>query len=201
MIFSSKPKIAIIGSGVAGLSAAHYLQKKFAVSIFENDKRIGGHTNTVKVLENEKEIAIDTGFIVMNHRNYPNFSNLLKELNVPLFNSNMSFGYHDKESNLQYSGSGLNGLFAQRKNIINKNFYLLIKEILRFYKQVKIDLNEKNITLDESLNDYLNKHDFSSYFTDHHLIPMGSAIWSTPHKDMLNFPALNFLNFLKIMVF
>ena len=91
----------------------------------------------------------------MNHRNYPNFSNLLKELNVPLFNSNMSFGYHDKESNLQYSGSGLNGLFAQRKNIINKNFYLLIKEILRFYKQVKIDLNEKNITLDESLNDCL----------------------------------------------
>ena len=76
MIFSSKPKIAIIGSGVAGLSAAHYLQKKFAVSIFEHDKRIGGHTNTVKVLENEKEIAIDTGFIVMNHRNYPNFSNL-----------------------------------------------------------------------------------------------------------------------------
>ena len=197
MIFSSKPKIAIIGSGVAGLSAAHYLQKKFAVSIFEHDKRIGGHTNTVKVLENEKEIAIDTGFIVMNHRNYPNFSNLLKELNVPLFNSNMSFGYHDQNSNLQYSGSGLNGLFAQRKNIINKNFYLLIKEILRFYKQVKIDLNEKNITIDESLNDYLNKHDFSSYFTDHHLIPMGSAIWSTPHKDMLNFPALNFLNFFK----
>ena len=140
MISPSTPKIAIIGSGIAGLSAAHFLEKQFDVSLFEKNDRLGGHTNTVNILENNNEIAIDTGFIVMNNKNYPNFSNLLEELEIPLFDSNMSFGYHDHDSNLQYSGSGINGIFAQRKNIFSLNFHILIKEIFRFYKQAKIDL-------------------------------------------------------------
>ena len=195
MILPSTPKIAIIGSGIAGLSAAHFLEKQFDVSLFEKNDRLGGHTNTVNVLENNNEIAIDTGFIVMNNKNYPNFANLLEELDIPLFDSNMSFGYHDHDSNLQYSGSGINGIFAQRKNIFNLNFHILIKEIFRFYKQAKIDLSENCINIDESLNDYLKRYNFNYRFIDHHLIPMGSAIWSTPYKDMLNFPAQNFLNF------
>ena len=195
MISHSTPKIAIIGSGIAGLSAAHYLEKQFCVSLFEKNDRLGGHTNTVNVLEDNNQIAIDTGFIVMNNKNYPNFSSLLKELDIPLFDSNMSFGYHDHDSDLQYSGSGINGIFAQRKNIFSLNFHILIKEILRFYKQAKIDLSENSVNIDESLNDYLRKYNFNYRFIDHHLIPMGSAIWSTPYKDMLNFPAQNFLNF------
>ena len=103
MISPSTPKIAIIGSGIAGLSAAHFLEKQFDVSLFEKNDRLGGHTNTVNILENNNKIAIDTGFIVMNNKNYPNFSNLLEELEIPLFDSNMSFGYHDHDSNLQYS--------------------------------------------------------------------------------------------------
>ena len=153
MISPSTPKIAIIGSGIAGLSAAHFLEKQFDVSLFEKNDRLGGHTNTVNVLENNNEIAIDTGFIVMNNKNYPNFSNLLEELDILLFDSNMSFGYHDHDSNLQYSGSGINGIFAQRKNIFSLNFHILIKEIFRFYKQAKIDLSENCINIDESLND------------------------------------------------
>ena len=189
-------KIAIIGSGIAGLSAVHMLEKNNHITLFEKNKKIGGHTNTHTISSGIDEgLNIDTGFIVMNHQNYPLLSKLFTDLNVELHDSNMTFSYHDKKSNLQYCGNGINGIFAQRRNIINPYFLSMISEILRFYKIAKKDLNMENFG-NESLGEYLNKHNFKKNFIIHHLIPMGSAIWSTPCNDMMYFPAYNFINFL-----
>lgn len=195
MGFSDK-KIAIIGSGIAGLSAAHVLQKKYQITLFEKNNKLGGHTNTHTISSGIDEgLEIDTGFIVMNHKNYPLLSKLFDQLNINLHSTNMSFSYHDTVTDLQYSGSGLNGLFGQRKNLLNPSFYFMVKEILRFYKIAKEDLCNNNFN-NNSLNEYLKKYNFSNNFIKHHLIPMGSSIWSTPCKDMDNFPAHNFINFL-----
>ncbi|MBN2683998.1 MAG: FAD-dependent oxidoreductase [Pontiellaceae bacterium] len=189
--------IAVVGSGVAGLTATHLLQRTHKVSLFEKENRLGGHTNTV-VLQDGPDggTAIDTGFIVMNHRNYPLLTRLFQQLDIELRNSEMSFGYYDRDSGLQYCGSGLDGLLAQRKNMFRPAFYRMIKETLRFFKTAQRDLDERNL-IDESLRDYLKRHRFGKEFIDHHLIPMGSAIWSTPCEQMMSFPAQSFLQFFK----
>ena len=190
-------KIAIIGSGAAGLTAAHMLQRKHAVTLFEKDSRLGGHTHTVTVPGGpDAGTPVDTGFIVMNHRNYPLLTRLFEQLDVRLRDSNMSFGYHDVPSGLQYCGSGLNGLFAQRANLIRPSFHRMVRETLRFFKTAQADLKEQDL-MHLSLSDYLRKNEFGTEFIDHHLIPMGSAIWSTPCEQMLQFPAHSFLNFLQ----
>jgi len=188
-------RIAVIGSGVAGLTATHLLQRKHQVTLFEKSNRIGGHTNTV-LLPNGPDAgtAVDTGFIVMNHRNYPLFTKLLDQLNVELRDGDMSFGYHDIPSGLQYCGSGLGGLFAQKKNIISPSFHRMVRDTLRFFKTANNDLNNAGLAT-ESLGEYLKRNNFGPEFIDHHLIPMGSAIWSTPCEEMLAFPALSFMQF------
>ncbi|MDD4101072.1 MAG: FAD-dependent oxidoreductase [Kiritimatiellae bacterium] len=195
---NSEPvKIAVIGSGVAGLTAAHILQRKHHVTLFEKDDRLGGHTNTVAVPEGpDAGIPVDTGFIVMNHRNYPLLTRLFEQLGVELRDSDMSFGYYDVPSGLQYSGSGLNGLFAQRINLLRPSFHRMVRDVLRFFKIAQQTIDENSL-VDETLGEYLQRHAFSSEFIDHHLIPMGSAIWSTPCDSMLQFPALSFLQFFR----
>ena len=188
-------KIAVVGSGAAGLTATHILQRKHRVTLLEKDSRLGGHTNTVIIPDGaDAGTPIDTGFIVMNHRNYPLLTQLFEQLGVELRDSDMSFGYHDLPSGLQYCGDGLNGLFAQRSNLFKPSFHRMVRDTLRFFKTAQHDLNTQT-TINETLGDYLKLHRFGSEFIDHHLVPMGSAIWSTPCRDMMNFPALSFLQF------
>ena len=133
-------RIAVIGSGAAGLTATHLLERKHHVTLYEKAERLGGHTNTITITQGpDSGLSIDTGFIVMNHHNYPLLSTLFEQLNVPLQNSDMSFGYYDISSGLQYSGTGLNGLFAQRKNLFRPRFHRLIQEIRRFFTIASAD--------------------------------------------------------------
>jgi predicted NAD/FAD-binding protein len=187
--------IAVIGSGAGGLTAAHLLQRRHRVTLIEKEERLGGHTHTVTIPDGpDAGTAVDTGFIVMNHRNYPLLTRLFEQLGVQLRDSNMSFGYHDVPSGLQYCGSGLNGLFAQRSNLVRPSFHRMVRDTLRFFKTAEKDLREEN-PLDESLGDYLRQNGFGPEFIEHHLIPMGSAIWSTPCEQMMDFPARSFLQF------
>jgi predicted NAD/FAD-binding protein len=187
--------IAVIGSGAAGLTAAHLLQKKHRVVLLEKESRLGGHTSTVMIPEGpDAGTPVDTGFIVMNHRNYPLLTRLFEQLGVKLRDSTMSFGYHDLPSRLQYCGSGLDGLFAQRRNLFKPSFHRMVRDTLRFFRTAAADLDGPQ-AVDESLGDYLQRHAFGPEFINHHLIPMGSAIWSTPCEQMLDFPARSFLQF------
>jgi uncharacterized protein len=192
---SESLKIAVVGSGVAGLTATHILQRKHDVTLFEKQGRLGGHTNTISVENGDGSATpVDTGFIVMNDRNYPLLTKLFRQLKVDLRDSDMSFSYYDVPGGLQYSTKGFNRLFAQRKNLLNPRFIRMILDILRFYKTGNKDLRG-GISEEISLGDYLKQNGFGQYFIDHHLIPMGSAIWSTPCDEMMQFPAVSFLNF------
>lgn len=188
-------KIAVIGSGAAGLTAAHLLQRRHSVTLLERNDRLGGHTCTVTLAEGpDAGTPVDTGFIVMNHRNYPLLTRLFEQLDVELRDSDMSFGYYDVPSGMQYCGSGLSGLFAQRRNLINPVFWRMLRDMPMFFRLAQRDLRQ-GLSSSETLGDYLQRNAFSSALIDHHLIPMGSAIWSTPCDEMLRFPALSFLRF------
>ncbi len=187
--------IAVIGSGAAGLTAAHLLQRRHRVTLIEKDDRLGGHTHTVMIPDGpDAGTPVDTGFIVMNHRNYPLLTKLFNQLGVELRDSDMSFGYHDVPSRMQYCGNGLSGLFAQPRNMLRPQFLRMVRDVLRFFKTAETDLESRNLT-DETLGEYLRRHRFGNAFIDHHLIPMGSAIWSTPCDQMMDFPAQSFLQF------
>jgi uncharacterized protein len=195
MTTDKERSIAIVGSGIAGLTAAHLLHKSHRVILFEKSNRLGGHTNTITLDKGpDAGTAIDTGFIVMNHRNYPLFTKLLENLEVPLRNSNMSFSYYDRTTNLQYSGSGFGGLFAQRSNLFSRSFHHMLRDVFRFFKVAREDLNS-GYAAHETLREYLEHRGFGHEFIEHHLIPMGSAIWSTPSTEMMEFPADSFLRF------
>jgi len=191
----NKKNIAIIGAGISGISAAWKLQDKYNVSIFEKNDRIGGHTNTFTIKDGQDAgLGIDTGFIVLNDQTYPNLHQFFKELDVKIRFTNMSFSYLNKKTNFYYSGNGLRGLFANKKNIINLQFYKLIYEIKRFSKLALENIdNQKLFT--SSLEEFVYSNNFSKFFVDSYLLPMGSAIWSTSRERMLKFPAYTFLNF------
>ena len=187
-------KIAIIGSGISGLSTALLLSQKHDITIFEIDKRFGGHANTVEVKNKNATINVDTGFIVFNKLNYPNLIGFFKHLNVETIKSDMSFAVSARNGELEYSGS-LAGIFAQKKNYFNLKFYKMLIDIIRFfifgYKYAF------NVNKNENLKDYLKRCKFSDEFVNDHLIPMSSAIWSCPEKKILTFPAKNLLTFFK----
>lgn len=185
-------KIAVIGSGIAGNVAAYKLSANHDVTVFEKNSHIGGHTHTHELQVAGELLSIDTGFIVFNDRTYPNFKRLLKELGVGAQDTQMSFSVKSDASGLEYCGSNLNTLFAQRRNIFNVRFYRLIVEILRFNKKGKefIALSE-----DMTLSQFLHRENFSAYFAQNYLLPMGAAIWSTDPAKMANFPAKFFLRF------
>jgi len=185
-------KIAIIGSGISGLSSALLLSREHKITLIESDSRFGGHANTINVPSKNGDIPVDTGFIVYNKLNYPNLVGFFDYLNVETISSDMSFAVSSGNGKLEYSGS-LKGLFAQKKNFFNLNFYKMLKDILKFFIFGYKYAHE--IKGDESLKDYLKRCNFSNEFINDHLIPMSSAIWSCPENEILNFPAKSLLTF------
>ncbi|OQW70317.1 MAG: FAD-dependent oxidoreductase [Proteobacteria bacterium ST_bin11] len=186
-------KIAIIGSGISGLTAAYYLHKDHAITVFEERGQVGGHTDTHTIELAGKDWQVDTGFIVFNDWTYPNFIRLIDELGVTWQDSKMSFSVKCERSGLEYKGGDLNGLFAQRRNLLSPTFIKMIADILRFNKQAVQWLASGD---DETtLSGYLATQGFSEAFKQHYIIPMGAAIWSASEADMLRFPARYFLRF------
>ena len=190
-------KIAVIGSGISGLGAAHFLSKTHKVDMFEKDNHFGGHSYTVEISTNSPDnlISIDLGFIVFNKINYPNLVKLFSTLQVPYEKSNMSFSVSVKNSNIEYSGSGLRGLFSNKYNFLNFNFLKMLKDIIFFYKNTE-NINE-NKYYDQTLGDFLKSKKMSNYFINFHIIPMVSAIWSMPPDSAKKIPLPLFLNFFK----
>ena len=189
-------KIAIIGSGISGLTLAYYLNKKYNVTLFEKEDRIGGHTHTHTLKINQDIIKVDSGFIVFNKKTYPNFIKLLKELRVSYQPSSMSFSVQSTLNRLEYAGNNLKTLFAQKKNLLNIYFWRLLWEILKFNKLAKKILQKPELIENLTIQEFVNKHNFSEYFLDNYLLPMSSAIWSSSFKDIKKFSLLFFLNFL-----
>lgn len=186
-------KIAIIGSGIAGNVVAHRLHGEHDIVVFEAAGHIGGHTHTHDVDLDGELLAIDTGFIVFNNRTYPNFVALLGELGVKSQPSPMSFSVRNEASGLEYNGTSLNTLFAQRRNLVRPSFHRMLRDILRFNREAPALLET---AADLSLGDYLAAHAYSPEFTGDYLVPMGAAIWSTDPARMLEFPARFFVRFL-----
>jgi predicted NAD/FAD-binding protein len=186
-------RVAVIGAGVAGLYAAWRLSKQHETTIFEANDYLGGHTHTVDVERDGRTWAIDTGFIVFNDWTYPNFIALLTELGVAWQPSNMSFSLRCERSGLEYNGTSVNSLFAQRLNAVRPSFLRMIADILRFNKRAR----ELLATTDDALTlgEYLRRGAYSAQFIEHYIIPMGRAIWSAEATAMLDFPARFFVDF------
>ena len=186
-------KIAVIGSGISGLSASYYFSKKYKVDLFEQDDHFGGHSYTYDIKEENKIIAVDLGFIVFNEQTYPNLIRFFNELNVPFEKSNMSFSVSIKDTNVEYGGSGFNAIFANKKNLLNFKFLKMINEIINFYKTAPSLVNTE--TSNATLGDYLKSSKLSKYFIEYHIIPMVAAIWSMPFQKAKEMPLKLFLNF------
>jgi len=188
-------KIAIIGSGISGLTAAYLLNKKHEIKVFEANDYIGGHTHTHKINLDGRDWKVDSGFIVYNENTYPNFIKLLNQLNVESQISSMGFSVKSIKNKLEYAGNSLNALFAQRKNCFNFPFYKMLFQINRFNKESQIHLQ----TLDyfKTLKEYLEENKYSREFIEFYIIPMGAAIWSTIPSNMFKMPAKFFIKFFK----
>lgn len=186
-------KIAIIGSGIAGLTAAHRLHPRHEIMLFEAGSHIGGHTHTHDIELNGRHWAVDSGFIVFNDWTYPNFIALMTELGIGSRPSSMSFSVRCEKTGLEYSGNTLNTVFAQRRNLFSPAFYRMIGEVLRFNREAPGFLEAGD---DQTrLGDYLTANRYGQEFREHYIIPMGSAIWSAAPGDMLAFPARYFIRF------
>ena len=186
-------KLAVVGSGISGLSAAYHFSKNHKVDLFEQDDHFGGHSLTYDIKEEDKVVPVDLGFIVFNEQTYPNLISFFRELDVPFEKSNMSFSVSVKDSNVEYGGSGLNAIFANKKNLLNLKFLKMINEIISFYKKAPSLLNH-NLN-EDTLGNYLEKSKLSKYFIEYHIIPMVAAIWSMPFKKAKDMPLKLFLNF------
>ncbi|NGP54241.1 FAD-dependent oxidoreductase [Thioalkalivibrio sp. XN8] len=186
-------RIAIIGSGIAGLTAARKLCLEHEVTVFEANDYIGGHTNTIDVEAEGRQWAVDTGFIVFNDWTYPNFIALMKELGVASQPSQMGFSMRCARTGIEYCGSSLDQLFAQRANLASPRFWGMIRDILRFNRESRQLLEGDDDTL--GLGAYLEREGYSRRFIDHYIVPMGAAIWSTDPRTMLRFPARYFVDF------
>ena len=186
--------VAVIGSGIAGLSTSWLLGKKHKVTLYEKDSRLGGHSNTVEVSFGVKKINVDTGFIVFNNQNYPNLVALFDHLGVETTPSDMSFSASLGDGRLEYSGTNLRGLFGQPSNALKLSFWQMLYDLNRFYKSAPADLKRGELK-DLSLGDYLFKKSFSAAFIENHILPMGAAIWSTTSQGMKNYPVESFVRF------
>ena len=189
-------KIAVVGSGISGLSASYYLSKKHHVDLFEKDDHFGGHAHTIKVpYEDKKEVAVDIGFMVFNKKTYPNLIKFFYENNTEIEKSDMSFSVSVKDSDIEYCGKGINGIFSNKKNLLKPKFIKMFFEIISFYnncEKLNIDINNTN-----TLGEYLKKIKISNYFINYHIIPMVSAIWSMPPYEASQMPLNFFINFFK----
>ena len=192
----AKKKLAIIGTGISGLGVAYFLRDQYDITLYEKNDYIGGHTNTITIVDQKQELAIDTAFMVFNEHTYPLLTRLFKELGVKTRPTSMSFSVAHVPTGLEYCGSGFQGLFAQRRNMFNRSFLRMLLDIERFNKEameVLINPVYENITLAE----YVAKKGYTQDFLHKFLIPMSSAVWSTPPDAMLNFPAVTLVRFFK----
>ncbi|MDN3484298.1 FAD-dependent oxidoreductase [Pseudoalteromonas sp. APC 3224] len=187
-------KIAIIGTGVSGLTCGHLLHKHYDVTLFEKNDYIGGHTATVDVNHSGINYAVDTGFIVFNDRTYPYFEKLLERIGVKRKPTQMSFSVHNEATGFEYNGHTFTSLFAQRRNIVRPKFWRLLYDIVRFNKLCKA-LYEKGQYTEHSLGELLQQHRFNDFFKYHYILPMGAAIWSTSIKEMENVGVEFFVKF------
>ena len=188
-------KIGIVGSGISGLSCAYFLDKSHEITVFESEEKIGGHTATFDVQLDDKTYQVDTGFIVFNDRNYPNFVKLIEDLGIAKKNTSMGFSLSDSETGIEYAGKNLDTIFAQRQNIFSWSFLTMLRDIIRFNKQATDDLKKNNIDPSENLGCYLTRNSYSKIFVDKYLVAMGSAIWSADWDNVLEFPAIFFVSF------
>ena len=186
-----KEKIAIIGSGIAGLSTAYFAQHQYEVTLFEKNDYIGGHANTRTVKVDDINIPVDTGFIVFNSHTYPNLIKLFNELEVETVDSDMSFSFYSPDQSFEYGGGSLASLISDKSNLIKPSFYLMIKDIFRFYKKFQKNSSVPNITIE----DYCVQNNYSKAFIDFHLLPLISSIWSTPNELSMKQPLSNIVSF------
>ena len=188
-------KIAIIGSGISGLTTAYLLHKDHDITVFEANDYIGGHTHTHEISQNNKMWRVDSGFIVYNEKTYPNFIKLLKELKVKVQKTTMGFSVKAPSQNLEYSGGSLNTFFAQRLNLFKPAFLIMLKDILRFNRLAAKELSKVDETT--TILSFLEKHKFSKPFVENYIIPMGAAIWSTAANKTTEMPAAFYIRFFK----
>ena len=188
-----RKNIAIIGSGISGLSAAYFLRNKHNITIFEKDKRLGGHSRTITILNQQnQEISLDTGFIVLNDRNYPNLNKFFEHLKIDITKTEMTFSVSANDGQLEWSGTSIDSFFAQRKNLLNLPMLKGITDIFKFNKNALKSLqNSPNQTLGE----FISIMKLGAWFRDYYILPMGGAIWSCPPEKILDFPASTFINF------
>ena len=189
-----RERIGIVGSGIAGMGAAWQLRNHAQITIIERQARPGGHSNTVVVQEDGRDVPIDTGFIVFNHATYPNLVRLFEELGVETKPAEMSFSVQHLPTRLEYNGMGLDKLFAQRRNIFNPRFHALVFQILRFFRLARA-LLEKPDSLNCTVSEFVRRNSLGVDFLNLYLIPMSSAVWSTDPRQMLDFPALSLIRF------
>ena len=186
--------IAVIGTGIAGMSAAWLLNRGHRITVYERNGRIGGHSNTVDALTERSITPVDTGFIVYNELNYPNLTALFDHLGVRTKESDMSFAASLDGGAMEYSGTDLNGLLGQRINLVRPRFWRMVADLLRFYREAPSLLNEPGCE-ELSLADYLRRGNYSDSFANDHLLPMGAAVWSTTAREMRDYPAAAFIRF------
>ena len=185
-------KIAVVGSGISGLSAAYYLSKKHHVDLFEKEDHFGGHSHTIDLTLGIKKVPVDIGFIVFNFKTYPNLIKFFEENKIKIEKSDMSFSVSVNSTPFEYCGRGLNGIFSNKSNLFNYKFLRMFFDIIKFYKKCD-NLNEFNEEI--TLGDYLKQNKYSREFIDYHLIPMVSAIWSMPPYEANQMPYKFFLKF------
>ncbi|MCE9625276.1 MAG: FAD-dependent oxidoreductase [Deltaproteobacteria bacterium] len=191
---SSAQKIAIVGTGISGLTAAHLLHPRHDITLFEANDYIGGHTHTHRIESQGRTHAVDTGFIVFNDWTYPNFIRLLDRLGIESQPSSMSFGIRCDRTGVEYSSASLNSLFAQRRNLLRPSFYRMTLDILRFNRESKELLTEYSLK-DIPMGEYLQMRNYSRAFVEHYLLPMGAAVWSSTPEQIRDFPAAYFVRF------
>lgn len=189
---SARRNIAVIGSGISGLSVAWLLSQRHRVTVYEQDRRVGGHSNTVNVATSGEPAAIDTGFIVYNEATYPNLVALFDHLGVETQPTDMSFAV-SLQNGLEYSGNNLAGLFAQKRNLLRPRFWSMLNDLRRFYRDASRDAGRIRDML--TMRDYLDAGGFGSAFREDHLLPMAAAIWSAPCNAILDYPAASFIRF------
>jgi predicted NAD/FAD-binding protein len=187
-------RIAIVGSGIAGLASAYMLSRKHDVTLFEANDYLGGHTHTHAVQQDGRWYSIDTGFIVSNPAHYPLLSRLFEELRIRTKPTTMSFSVQNAASGLEYNAASVNTLFCQRRNLLSPRFFGMVRDLMRFYRNAPGLLNETGVG--PTLGDYLAMHHYGNAFRDEHLIPMASALWSSPATQILSFPARYLVQFM-----
>lgn len=190
-----RQRIAIIGAGISGLLSGYLLSREHDVTLFEANKYLGGHTHTLPVQSGGKTYPVNTGFIVFNDWTYPNFIKLMDQIGVPSEESDMSFSVRDENTGIEYNGTSMNSLFAQRSNLLKPSFWWMIKDILRFNTQTVEMLSNNQIPEKQTLGEFVKEHGYGDRFVNHYIVPMGAAIWSASVDVMMEFPLQFFLKF------